>query len=53
MMRTMHLLQGPVVEVRVDLGRRNIGVSQQILDRYEIGSALKQMRGESVAKRVG
>lgn len=38
--------------VGIDFGRRDIGVSQQLLDCAQIRAAIKQMAGEGVAQNV-
>src|SRR5690242_15835476 len=38
--------------MRVDLGRREALVPQQLLDDAQVGAALEQVRGEAVAERV-
>jgi hypothetical protein len=42
----------PVRDVRVALGRREVGVSEHLLHAAEIGTALEQMRGEGVAEEM-
>src|ERR1700730_199521 len=36
----------------INLGRRERGVAQKLLDRAEIAAALQKMRGEGMAQRV-
>jgi len=38
---------GPVHDVRVDHGRRDIRMTQQLLDRADVVAGLEQMRGKS------
>jgi deoxyinosine 3'endonuclease (endonuclease V) len=40
------------VYMRVDLGRRDIGVAKHLLHGTQVGAALEEMRCERVAKRV-
>lgn len=47
------LAQALRVNVGVDLGRGDVGVSQELLDDLEIGAAEKQVCGEGVAEHVG
>ena len=39
--------------LRVDLGGRDIGMTQHFLDRTQICSVLQQMYGKRVAQRMG
>lgn len=48
----MNFFQARAVDVRVDLGRGDIRVSQHQLHRAEIGAALDQMSGKRMAQRV-
>ena len=41
------------VDVAVDLGGRERGVAEQLLDRAQVGAALEQVRRERVAERMG
>src|SRR4051794_29410914 len=45
----LELLAG---EVRVHLGRRDVGVSEHLLDCAQVAAAGEQVRGEAVAQRV-
>ena len=38
--------------MRVDLGRRDIGVTKKILNHAKVGAADQEMSGEGVAKDV-
>src|SRR5205823_5032644 len=40
-------------EVRIELGSRDVGVAQHLLDRAQVAAAGQEMRGEAVAQRVG
>ena len=40
-------------DVRVDLGRREVLVAQQLLDDTQVGATVEQVRRERVAQRVG
>src|SRR6185437_6269357 len=39
--------------VRVQLGRGEIGMSEHLLDRAQVGTSLEQVRGERVAQEMG
>lgn len=39
--------------MRIDLGRRDIGVPQHDLDRPKVGPSLEEMAGKGVTERVG
>ena len=45
--------QAGAVDVRIDLGGRDIGVAEQGLQSPEVGPARQQVRREGVAKDVG
>ena len=49
---SVHVHQPPDVEVRVALGRAELRLAEQFLDRAEVGAGAEQVRGERVAKRV-
>lgn len=53
MMPLMHFLQSRMVDVRVNLGRRDTGVAQQFLHLPEIRAARQHMRGKTMPHRVG
>jgi len=40
-------------DVGVDLGGRDVGVAEQLLDGPQIGTAVEQVAGEGVAQDVG
>ena len=42
-----------VAHVRVQLGRREVGMPEHLLDAAEIGATLQQMRGKRVSEEVG
>src|SRR3954447_5956569 len=44
-------LEAPGRDVRVDLGRREVLVAEQLLDDAEVGAAVEQVRRERVAER--
>jgi hypothetical protein len=52
MMATVHVAQIFAIDVRVDLGRRNVDVTQQLLNGGQIGPTLEQMRGKRVPQGV-
>ena len=41
------------VDVRVALGRREARVTEQLLDRAQVGAALQQVGGKAVSQRMG
>ena len=50
-MMLMHQLFQPLLEhVRVDLGRRDVGMAEQLLHGAQVGAAVEQMTGEGVAQ---
>src|SRR5262245_22380578 len=49
----VHAAEGGRWEVRVDLGRRDVGVAQHGLHGAEVGAVLQQVAGERVTKHVG
>lgn len=48
----MDRLQALLIDVRVNLRRRNIGVSEHFLNDAEIGAVAEQVSRETVAKEV-
>ena len=38
------------IDMRIDLCRRDVGVTQHRLDRSQVGAAFEQVRGERVAQ---
>ena len=42
-----------IADVRVELGRREIGMAEHFLDAAKIGSAFEQVRSERVPQQVG
>ena len=40
------------IDVRINLGRRDVDVSQHLLDRSEIRTALEEMRRKGMAESV-
>src|SRR5438067_13003945 len=48
----VHLSQSPGVDVCIHLRRRQGGVSEQLLDRAQVGTALEQMRREGMAQAM-
>src|SRR6476469_9524383 len=50
--RVVDPAQALAVDVGVDLGRRQRAVTEQLLDRAEVGAALEQVRGERVPEPV-
>src|SRR5205809_391447 len=49
----VQLAAAPIGYVRVQLGRRQVGVAEHLLDAAQVRAAFQEMRGEGVAKRVG
>jgi len=45
--------QALLEHVGVDLGRRNVGVAEQLLDGAQVGAALEQVAGEGVTQHMG
>ena len=48
----MHRFQPLLIDMRIDLRRRNIGVAQHLLNDPQIGAVPEQMRRETVSKKV-
>ena len=48
----MHRLQPLLINVGVDLRRRNIGVSEHFLDDAQIGAVAEQMGRETVTEQM-
>ena len=48
----MQLDEAAVVDMRVDLGRGDIGMAEHLLDDTQVGAALEQVAGERVAQHV-
>src|SRR5512133_425120 len=49
----VQLAPPPIGYVRVELGRREVGVAEHLLHASEVGAALEEMRGERVAEQMG
>ena len=49
----VHPLQTRLIDMRVDLGRRDAGVPQHLLDLSQVSAAGQQMSCEAVSQRVG
>src|SRR5439155_5605964 len=49
----VQLAAAPIGYVRVQLGRRQVGVAEHLLDAAQVRAAFQEMRGEGVAKQVG
>ena len=52
MRSVIQLPTSPVGYVRVELGRRKIGMSEHFLNRPEVRASLEQVRGEGVAEEM-
>ena len=50
--RAAYATSAPLQDVRIDHCCRDIGMTQQLLNRANVGSAIEQMRGEAVPQRV-
>ena len=48
----MHSFQSLLIDVRIDLRRRNIGVAEHFLDDAQIGAIPQEMRREAVSQKV-
>ena len=48
----MYLPQIFSIDVRVDLGRRNIGMAEHLLNRTQIRTVAEQVRRKSVAQNM-
>ena len=48
----IELATTPIADVRIELGRREIGVAQHLLDAPEIGPAFEQVGGERVSEEM-
>jgi hypothetical protein len=47
-----HGAQPLSADVSVTLGGGQVGVTQQLLDRTQVGTPVEEVRGEGVAQRV-
>src|SRR5436305_1372671 len=52
MRSVVQLATPPIGYVRIELGRRQIRVSEHLLDRAEVGAPFEQVRREGVAQQV-
>src|SRR5687767_14729533 len=52
MITPVYLPQILSVHVGIDLCRRDVSMSQHLLDRAQIGAAFQQVRGEGMPQRV-
>lgn len=50
--RSVHLLQVGLRDVSVDLGGREVGVPEHLLDDPQVGAPFEEVGGEGVTKRV-
>ena len=48
----MHSFKPLLIDMRIDLRRRNIGVAEHLLNNPQIGAVSEQMRRETMAKKV-
>src|SRR5918994_4405206 len=49
----VQLAASPIGYVRIELGGREVGVTQHLLNAPQVGAALEQVRRERVAQQVG
>ena len=49
---SMHSLQPLLIDVCVNLRRRNVGVPEHLLNDSQIGAVAEQMRSEAVPQRL-
>jgi hypothetical protein len=48
----MHRLQALLIDMRVNLRGRDIGVTEQLLDDAEVGAVAEQMRREAMPQEM-
>ena len=48
----MHSFKPLLIDMRIDLRRRNIGVAEHLLNNPQIGPVPEQMRRETMAEKV-
>ena len=48
----MHSFQSLLIDMRIDLRRRNIGMAEHFLDDAQIGAVPQEMRREAVSQKV-
>ena len=48
----VHSFKSLLIHVRIDLGRRNIGVAQHFLNNAQIGAIAEQVGREAVPEKV-
>jgi len=48
----MHSFQSLLIDMRIDLRRRNIGVPEHFLDDAKIGAVAQQVRRKAVSQKV-
>jgi hypothetical protein len=48
----MHSFKPLLIDMRIDLRRRNIGVAEHLLNNPQIGAVSEQMRRETMAEKV-
>ena len=48
----MHSFKPLLIDMRIDLRGRNIGVAQHLLDNAQIGAVAEQMRRETVPEKM-
>jgi hypothetical protein len=49
----VHFPPTPIRNVRVELGRGEIGVAEHLLNAPQVGTALEEVRSERVPQEVG
>ena len=48
----MHRFQALLIDVRINLGCRDVGVAKHLLDDAQIGAVTEQVRGKTVSQKV-
>ena len=48
----MHRFQTLLIDVRVNLGRRNVGVAEHLLNDPQVGAVAQQVRREAVPEQM-
>src|SRR3954467_13461456 len=49
----VQLATSPIGYVRVQLGGREVGMTQHLLDASQVGTSFEEVRGEGMAEQVG
>ena len=48
----MHCFQALLIDVGINLGRRNVGVAEHFLNDAQVGAVAQQMRREAVPEQM-